>query len=415
MGRIIRLFLLVSFISAGPTAFPQTRARRVKPNPPTNEASQTSKPVTGEPVTNQPAAGSEGQDVADVLRIDTTLVTVPVSVVDRGGRHISDLRKEDFHLFEDGVEQKLAYFAAVDTPFTVVLMLDTSASTWSKLGLIKDAALAFVEQLRAGDQVMVVSFAMGLKVQCEPTEDRQRVRQAIKGTGKGLSTHLYDAMNKLMLKHLDRIQGRKAVVLFTDGVDASSHDFTYESTLHTAEELDALIYPIRYDTYDPAADDGITTAPSTRSRLPSILRKIPLPLPTIGSGSGGSGSSRADYDRGQRYLQTLAALTGGQVHEAGRDLRDLRDVFSVIAAELRRQYSVGYYPLRKGVNGERRRIRVSIDRPEVSVRARESYIYKGRLSPTGPAETKRRDGSAAPPVLKKKPFAQLSGNDRGLN
>ena len=239
-----------------------------------------------------------------MVRIDTTLVTVPVIVTDREGRYILDLRKEDFRLYEDGVEQQVAYFAAVDKPFTVVMMLDTSASTWSKLSRIKEAALAFVEQLRADDQVMVTSFARGFTVKCRPTADRERIRAAIRDTGRGMSTHLYDAVERLLRKELAGIQGRKAVVLFTDGVDASSNDATYEGTVSLAEEVDAIIYPIRYDTYDRAADTGGSQpSPRTGSRLPSILRRLPLPIPTAGGGSGGSnGSSRADYERGERYL-----------------------------------------------------------------------------------------------------------------
>ena len=103
---------------------------------------------------------------------------------------------------------------------------------------------------------MIVSFAGGLTIECEATTDRQKIRKGIEKTGKGLSTHLYDAMDAIMQKHLGRIKGRKAVVLFTDGVDATSKHATYESTLRVAEELDALIYPIRYDTYDPAGDKG---------------------------------------------------------------------------------------------------------------------------------------------------------------
>jgi VWFA-related protein len=262
----------------------------------------------------------------DVVRVDTNLVTVPVSVVDRDGRHISNLQKEDFQLAEDGIDQEIAYFAAIERPFTVVLLIDTSASTWSKLDQIKDAAAVFVAQLRPDDQVMVISFGMGVKVQCEPTGDRQRIRKGIAATGKGLSTHLYDAMENVMQKHLRRISGRKAIVLFTDGVDATSNHATYESTVTTAEELDALIYPILYDTYDPSIDTGGPTAPTSNSRVPSILRRIPLPLPipTIGnggsSGGGGAGSSRADYDRGARYLHELAELTGGRVYEASKRL-----------------------------------------------------------------------------------------------
>jgi VWFA-related protein len=293
------------------------------------------------------------------------------------------LQKEDFHLAEDGVEQEIAYFGAVEKPFTVVLMLDTSASTWSKLSQIKDAAEVFVEQLRPDDQVMVVSFGMGVKVQCEPTSDREKIRKAIRATGKGLSTHLYDAMENVMKKRLSRIQGRKALVLFTDGVDATSNHATYETTVHTAEELDALIYPILYDTYDPSIDTGGATPTQSDSRVISILKKIPIPLPipTIGTGGsnggGGAGSSRADYDRGERYLRELADLTGGRVYEASRDLRYLRDAFSQIAGELGRQYSIGYYPKRKGEPGARRQIKVQVSRPDVAVRARDKYIYKG--------------------------------------
>jgi VWFA-related protein len=347
----------------------------------------------------------------DVVRVETNLVTVPVSVVDRDGRYVSDLRKEDFQLAEDGIDQEIAYFAAIEKPFTVVLMIDTSASTWSKLDQIKDAAAVFVAQLRPDDQVMVISFGMGVKVQCEPTSDRQKIRKAIAATGKGLSTHLYDAMENVMQKRLKGISGRKAVVLFTDGVDATSNHATYESTVKTAEELDALIYPILYDTYDPSIDTGGQTAPPSNSRVLSILRKIPLPLPipTIGNGGGsnggGAGSSRADYDRGERYLHELADLTGGRVYEASKDLSYLQDAFSKIADELGRQYSIGYYPKRKGEPGERRQIKVRVSRPEVAVRSRDKYIYKGPVEAGSKTSiTEENKQTQSPPVLQKKPF-----------
>lgn len=338
-----------------------------------------------------------------MVRIETTLVTVPVSVTDRLGRYMPDLQRQDFHIYEEGTEQEIAYFAAVDKPFTVVLMIDTSSSDWSKLGQIRAAARVFVEQLRQDDQVMVVSFAGGLTIECEATSDRQKINKAIDKTSKGLSTHLYDAMDKVMQKHLNRIQGRKAIVLFTDGVDATSNHATYESTLHIAEELDALIYPIRYDTYDRASDTGGSTRSSSGSRWPSIFG---IPLPTIGGGGGGggSGSSKADYDRGQRYLQELAELTGGRYYEANRDLRYLRDAFSHIAEELRRQYSIGYYPKQKGPVGERRRIKVRVSQPDVAVRSRDSYIFKGDPTVTGAPDTTTTPDkrSSSPPVLQKK-------------
>ena len=229
---------------------------------------------------------------------------------------------------------------------------------------------------------MVVSFAMGLTIKCQPTTDRQKIHKAIDGTGKGLSTHLYDAMSKLMQKHLNRIDGRKAVVLFTDGVDATSNDATYEGTVHTAQELDALIYPIRYDTYDPAGDTGGgLSLPQSGMRLPSILRKIPMPSIGGGSSGGGAGSSKADYLLGESYLKDLAESTGGRVFEAGKNLTYLRVAFSQIAEELGRQYTIGYYPKKKDGSGERRQIKVRVNKPDVAVRARGSYVYKSLPAP----------------------------------
>lgn len=414
MKRTTFILLLLLVTVTAQVVSPQTRPRSVgqttpspSPSPPASVDTPEVERKGTESLRSTEKPNEGGQEGLDVVRIDTTLVTVPVSVLDPNGRFIPDLQKEDFHVYEDGLEQEIAYFAPSETPFTVVLMLDTSASTWSKLGQIKDAAKAFVEQLRPDDQVGVISFGMGVKVQSEPTSNRKKIRKGIEDTSRGLSTHLYDAMDKLMKKYLSRIKGRKAVVLFTDGVDATSNHATYESTVHTAEELDALIYSIRYDTYDPAADLGNVSNPLPRLRLPGILGKIPLPMPTIGSSSGGgAGSSRAEYERGERYLHELAELTGGRVYEASRDLRDLQMAFSLIAEELGRQYSIGYYPQRKGQTGERRRIKVRLSRTDVAVRSRDNYVYKGPSDTTpkaaSPSEQDKQTQSA--PVLQKKPF-----------
>ena len=157
-------------------------------------------------------------------------------------------------------------------------------------------------------------------------------------------------------------------------------------------------------------DTGGSSGPSSSSRLPGILGKLPLPIPTqggTGNSGGGVGSSRADYDRGERYLRDLAALTGGRVYEARKDLSYLRGAFNDIAEELRRQYSLGYYPKKVARIGERRSIKVQVNRPEVVVRARGSYIYQAP-APTPPTanidSTKDSEPLPTAPVLQKKPF-----------
>lgn len=398
----------------------QTRPRKVEQTKPVG-SSPTRSPGQNAARVQESSASPKAtpEEIAEneIVRINTTLVTVPASVMDRNGRNIPDLIKEDFHIFENGVEQEVSYFAAVEKPFTVVLMLDTSASTWSKLGQIRDAAIAFVDQLRPADQVMVVSFARGLTIKCEATSDRQKIRKAIQTTGRGLSTHLYDAVDRMARKHLNLIQGRKAVVLFTDGVDATSNDATYESTTYLAEELDALIYPILYDTYDPKNDTGGSSVPSSVPRLPGILGRLPFPLPIptqggTGNSGGGAGSSRADYERGERYLRDLAALTGGRVYEARKDLSYLKGAFNDVAEELRRQYSLGYYPKQPARVGERQKIKVEVDRLEVVVRARGSYIYQAPAQtppPTTIDSAKDRETKPTTPVLQKKPFVESPG------
>jgi Ca-activated chloride channel family protein len=320
----------------------------------------------------------------EVLRTDTTLVILPVSVKDRDGRTVEDLTKKDFRIYEEGVEQQVAYFAPIDEPFTVVLMLDTSSSVWKKLDQIKDEAIRFVDHLRSSDRVMVISFAHRMTIHCEPTDDRDRLHETIRSVGKGMSTHLYAALQTVMTKQLTNIEGRKAVVLFTDGVDMSSDQKAGE-TLHYAEELDTLVYTIRFDTYDERLD-AIMQAQKGAASLADLFRGVALPAPPT---SGGKGKSLSDfYQRGRRYLQDLAAVTGGRYFEANQKLRDLDKSFAQIVEELRRQYSLGYYPHPSGRPGERRRVRVRVERPEVAVNSRGSYILR---SPPAADTAKRPD------------------------
>src|SRR3989442_5112561 len=200
--------------------------------------------------TQQKDAGPEEVGAGDVVRVDTTLVSIPVSVMDRDGKYIPNLNKQDFRIWEDGVEQQVAYFASVEKPFTVALLIDTSVSTQEKLRDIQDAAMTFVQQLRADDRVMVVSFDDKIRVLAQPTNDRYVVRGAIEQVRPGSGTRLYDAVDQIINQYLNRVEGRKAMVLFTDGVDTTSKHASYESTVREAEELDALIYPVEFDTYE---------------------------------------------------------------------------------------------------------------------------------------------------------------------
>jgi Ca-activated chloride channel homolog len=354
------------------------------------------KPSTA-PQNNGPEEVGQGE----VIRVSTTLVSIPVSVMDRDGKYIPNLRKDDFRIWEDGVEQQVGYFGSVEKPFTVALMLDTSGSMGQKVVEIQNAAIEFVSQLRPEDSVMVLSFDDRIRVLAEPTNDRYVLQDAIRRARGGQGTRLYDAVAMVENRYLNHIQGRKAVVLFTDGVDTTSRNAKYEGTVRDAEELDALIYTIEYDTYEDVHGRYGGWPGTPRYPRGGGIWGIILGGPVWGGGPGGGGgggrgSSREEYERGDRYLQDLSRVTGARCYKANDT--NLSEQFHLIAEELRRQYTLGYYPKRTPQPGERRSIKVRVNRPELVVRARESYIFQQSASNT----SQQTIDNQQPPVLKRK-------------
>lgn len=309
----------------------------------------------------------------EVIRVDTSLVTIPVSVITRDGKFVTGLEKKDFKIFENGVEQQIDSFATTQQPFTVVLLIDVSPSTAYQINEIHDAAISFVNQLRSDDKVIVMSFDERVRVLSSPTSDRNILRRAIEQAQFGDGTSLYEAVDNTIRQQLQQIQGRKAVVLFTDGVDTTSRRASYQSTIQQTQETDVLFFPIRYDTYEGNFGGG-GSAPQQSGG--GILGKILGGILTGGSvqiGGGGNSGSRGEYETGRRYLEELARNSGGRMFEANQE-NNLDAAFSGIAEELRRQYSLGYYPAAVGKTGERKQVKVRVLQPNLAVRAKDNYI-----------------------------------------
>src|SRR5262249_52400632 len=239
-----------------------------------------------------------------------------------------------FSIFENGVEQKIVHFEPTEKPFTVALLLDTSASTFFCLPEIKEAAIAFAKQLRPQDRVLVVTFNELVLLLTEATSDQKVVTTMINRFAEtGFSTRLYDALDLVVNSRLNRIPGRKAIVLFTDGVDTASYLASYKSTLHEAEEVDALIYPIQYDTKDFIAATqydflNLTTRrssnwPSPNTSSTSRSYRVPNPDP-------GPGTTLAEYQLADQFLHQPADKTGARLYQAN-DRKQLDQAFSKIA------------------------------------------------------------------------------------
>lgn len=391
---------------------------------------------------------AEAQDQS-TIKIETSLVTVPVIASDRNDVYIPDLRQDEFTIHEDGVKQEIVFFAAIKEPFHVVLMLDTSASTQEKLGQIQRAATAFVAQLQPADRVKIISFDDEVRDLGDFTNDRAALQRAIEETRPGQGTKLYDAV-RLALNNLARVKGRRSVVIFTDGVDWHSDATRYEDNIRAVEESGVIVYPIRYDTRSevermvreqeqagqvvdlgvifggPSSRDGRTPptvpggggspSPTPPNRggttpptipggggipptgrpggqqgpfgwpVPPIIVTRPTPTPTPYPGGGRVPDDRypdrhkdstsikldAYYMTADAYLRDLANTSGGKLHRADT-LGSLPTAFAKIAAELRNQYSLGYYPANAARDGKYRKIQVRTSRKGVVVRARPGY------------------------------------------
>lgn len=374
MKKLPVLLFLLCLTSVTSLAQSGRKTAAPLPTPKVDTAPQPASSITVEG--SDSPTSSTGETVEeDIVRVDTALVTVPVTVADRFGKYVPDLRREDFHLFEEGVEQKIAYFASVDQPFTVLLVIDTSGSTRFRLEDIQDAAINFVSRLKDEDSVMVMSFDDRIQVLTPPTSDRDAVTRAIRHTHTGGGTRLYDAVDDILKKQLIAMSGRKAVVLFTDGVDTTSRHASFSGTLHSAEEADAPFYSVDYDTSGTTIGMGQgLPIPGSRG---GILIGVPFPG---GRGGGGSpGSSPSDYRRASEYLHEISETTGGRFYSAD-SLVGISQAFEWIADELRRQYSLGYYPKKTAANpsGQRRQIKVKVNQSDLVVKARDSYIYSDR-------------------------------------
>ncbi len=308
-------------------------------------------------------AGSAEQPELEVIKIDTDLVLVPFRVTDKGGRTITDIKQEEVKIFENGEERDIAYFSDIDQPFTVALVLDMSYSSVFKLKDIQDAAKKFVALLRPADRVMVISFAEKPIVLCEATGDRRVLNIAIEGARIASGTGLYHTLDMVLNQKLQQISGRKAVVLMSDGVDTSSKLETAASVGKDIVESDALIFPIRYDTFDDVQKNRRSTAPI---QYDDDDRPYTVETKRV------KGEREQDYAFAKEFLQTIAADTGGRMYNVS-STTNLDQAFANIANELRKIYSLGYYPSSERESGASFDIKVRVYRPDLKIRTKERF------------------------------------------
>ncbi|HJZ68874.1 MAG TPA: VWA domain-containing protein [Blastocatellia bacterium] len=340
------------------------------------------------------AGGRQQQGDDDVIKLESTLVNLPLLVSDRSGRYVPQLSARDFELFEDGVQQTIASFGSEEVPFNVALMLDVSPSVSGSIKDIQDAAIDFVRELRSQDRVMVVAFDRGIHYLTDFTNDRRQLEWAIRGTRTGSGTSVYDAVYETVDRKLRNIEGRKAMILFSDGEDTTSSRASYDDAVNLVAESDVLVYGLRYP--GTGGGGGIRIDPWPRSPIPRLPIPLPFPWPpprrrghfNISGSSSAAGAAVQSWPRrrghGGDFMSDITAAGGGPVYDA-ENIRDMSRVASRIADELRHVYVISYYPTNPLSNGGYRRVRVRVKgRDEIAVRHRPGYNARpnGNARPT---------------------------------
>jgi Ca-activated chloride channel homolog len=352
-----------------------------RPSDPQDDRSAPDYPQQNDRRNNPPPANQSADDGPDqVIKLESTLVNIPIVVSDRSGRYIPRLSKDDFVLYEDGVQQEVASFGSEEVPFNVALLLDVSPSVEGNIEGIQDAALAFVRQLRPQDRVLVASFDRNINFLTDFTSNRQELEWAIRRVRTGSGTSVYEAVYETVARRLRGIEGRKALILFSDGEDTTSHRVDYDDAINIVTESDVLVYGLRY----PGAGGGgggygssWPRNPFPRGPWPGIQLPLPFPWPRsrrngpYGGGGGGNGGGR--HWGGKDFMKDITEAGGGPVFDAER-VGDMSGLASRIADELRHVYVVSYYPKNSLSNGGYRSIRIRVrNRDDIAVRHRRGY------------------------------------------
>ncbi len=398
MRSLLRIVALVSVTGLLPFAVtpgvlgqepPQRRPRRV--NAPEALPRATPSP---------PGAATDDVDEGDIVRVETQLVSVPAVVTNGAGRPLAGLRNENFLLFENGQQQRITNFATTEVPFEIALLLDTSGSTRADVALIRQAANAFVADLRPGDRVAILGFTTvrrgsavfgKAEVLSRLTNDRAALRLAIDKLGVSHSTPFYDGIARITDEIFseppaEQMQGRRALVALTDGVDSAS-DSDFQSVRLKLTRGGIASYFIQINTEDfveerllrDCRDEGaVVLSPKQLERYRRIFMPQARPADYTDFCEIGPFErmqiSRDLYNLARREMNELAKASGGNNFLAAT-LQDARAAFAKVSTEIGTQYSLGYYPTNKTRDGKFRTIRVELQgaQEKAQVRAREGY------------------------------------------
>jgi VWFA-related protein len=352
----------------------------------------------------------QAQDSAATIAVDVKVVTLPVTVREKHGKIVRDLTKDDFTLQEDGRPQTIRYFSQeANLPLTLGLLVDTSRSQTNVLDAERNASRGFLDQMlvQEKDKAFLIHFDREVELLQDLTSSREKLQAALEllktpsdrdrsndpndagdsrsgsGSHHGGGTQLYDAVflasNELMKKH----QGRKALVILSDGVDRGSKT-SLESTIESAQRADTVVYSIYFaDSHREDRNEG--------QRRGGGMGRGGGGWPGGGGGwpgggggwPGGGGGGRGGPGGGQRHpeqprtdgkkiLERISRETGGRFFEVSKK-ESVGEIYTSIVEELRTQYSMGYSPDKDSAASGYHHVTLAVKRKDLTVQTREGY------------------------------------------
>ena len=334
--------------------------------------------------------------LAAQLKVDVALVNVVATVTDDKGRYVPDLSPDDLIVEEDGQVQTISHFSqSNDLPVSVGLVLDTSGSMERKIGTATSSVERFIRTIHNDDDIFLMVFSNRPTLAQDFTDDREKLSRALRQISVGGGTALYDAVDESLRKVKHGKHDKKAILLITDGEDTSSYD-TFDDASLAVRESELLVYCLGIS---PSRSGILTesTPPTSRDpggrRGPSIGFPIPS-IPGIPGIPGGPGGRRWPLQSQRRpggrpssnpdtvdmnVLNTFADASGGKAWLLSGNWTENRGseiqrVLDEIAAELRNQYSIGYYPSHPLKDGKWHRIEIRAKNTRYHVRARKEYF-----------------------------------------
>ncbi|MFN2406898.1 MAG: VWA domain-containing protein [Pyrinomonadaceae bacterium] len=295
------------------------------------------------------------QDPVETIRIDSDLVDLKVSVLGFAPNTPAPLlEQKDFRVLEDGVEQELSFFAAADTPFDLVLLLDLSGSNSKNLKMIRNSAKRFVDAARDIDRIALVTFTDQPALYSAFSLDRRKLKKSIDEMDEAIGgTNFWDSLDYVLKDLINQGGGlrRTAIVVMTDGIDNALPDVPgpgsrtpFEKLLDNIRNSESIVFPIYLDTEE------------------ENVRRYHVP--------------RTAYAQAREQLGQIATTCGTTLYRAAK-LKDLDTVYAQVVRDLSTVYSIGYRPTNKSLDGKWRTVEVQlVNRPELFARTKRGYHAK---------------------------------------